>query len=267
MISGVKKEIIVTVCCSIIVCITSIIAAYIASQKVTRYELLRVPSFDLITTTDYFPLKEGDEWTYEGVAENATEEGRVAKAKVVIKMRVVKSVKGKCATLYEMAGHPSDCAWALSDDDSKKTSVDIKPSKYGYLVVGNKIFHVDEDKLSAIAKALITNGLLEEGVLSEDDIAFEFPLFKGQIYGAISQLVRDDRSYVWYVNNSTLYHEQEGDKIKEMPEYQLIYNTRPDYMEINFIPYLGIVSCSYSHHGTKAQINVSLVKYHVHTEK
>lgn len=260
-----KKEIIVTIACSICVAATAVLSALFTRHPITKYQVKIAPSFENVATADYFPLRVGNNWEYVGTARNDTEQGVVVEKKVRVVMRVEGAVRGGNATLFIMKGHPSDAAWALEAGDAFQGAVDVPASTYGYLVVANKVFCVPEERLADVRQALEEEGYLKPELLSQEDLDFEFPLFRGQCFGSCNQLARSDRSYVWQVTNSTLYHHAAAEgAITEVPLYELKYLTRPDCTVVSFFPYTGAVSYSYSHHGTTAQVDVELHDYHVH---
>jgi len=262
-----RKEIIVTIVCAVCVGIAAVLSAMIARQPLTTYQIKRVPSFENVVASDYFPLRTGNTWEYFGTARNDTEQKTVIEKKVRLVMRVAGVTRGGNATLYTMNGHPSDAAWALQADDSPKDAVEVPASTYGYLVVANKVFRIPAERLGDVREAVEDGGFLKPAFISQDDLEFEFPLFRGQVFGSPHQIPRGDRSYAWQVTDSTLYHASEREAIKEVPRYKLVYFTRPDYTEVSFVPYVGIVSFSYSHHGTTAQVDIDLHEYHVHVEQ
>jgi len=262
-----KKEIIITIACSFCVGVTAIVSALIARQTLTKYELRLVPSFDNIETTDYFPLREGNFWEYIGTARNAVGDGVIVEKKVKISMSVVEVFRSANATLVTMKGHLSDAIWTLEAKHATEEIIHIPESIYGYLIVANKIFRIEEGRL-ALAKDMIRKGGYDEyNLIGDTNLEFEFPLFRGQVFGDFDQLVREDRSYVWHVAESTFYHVSEKDTIKEVPHYEIVHNTLPDYVGFSFVPYRGIISYSYSHHGTTAQLDLYLQNYNVHTER
>ncbi len=264
-----KKEIVVTIVCSVIVSITAVISAFIAREHVTRYDVKIVPRFELVSVTDYFPLKVGNAWLYKGrLKEAVMGQSEAIEIPAEVTMKVINLVKGQHASLYIMQGHPSDAAWSLTEKDVNRSVKRVTPSRYGYFVVSNKIFMVDENKIDRIADALRNKeGLLDKDILSYGDLEFEFPLFEGQKFGELNQLARGDLRYCWYVESSTIFHSPEGDKVKAIPSYKLLQNTLPGYVEMEFTPYLGITSYTYSHHGTPAQLDLSLEKYHIHLQE
>jgi hypothetical protein len=259
-----KKEIIVTVVCAVCVGITAVLSAIIARRPATTYQVKRIPSFENVAATDYFPLKAGNTWEYVGTARNDTAQKTVIEKKVRVLMRVVDVTRGDSTTLFTMKGHPSDAAWALESHDSPKDTVEVPASTYGYLVVANKVLRIPEERLGDVKKAIKDGGFLKPELILQDDLEFEFPLFRGQVFGSPHQMTRGDRSYAWQVTDSTLYHTPGKETITEVPRYKLVYLTRTDYTEVSFVPYLGVVSFSYSHHGTTAQVDIDLQDYYVH---
>jgi len=256
-----KKEIIVTITCACFVAATAVISALIARTPNTSYEVRVVPSYENVATTDYFPLKVGNSWTYVGTARNAVQGREAEECKVRVQMRVIDAIAGPKAILFLMQGHPSDAAWALKQGDSARTELSLEPSHYGYLVVANKVFRVAQPALDGAIAAIRDGEVMPDTALSNCEMEFEFPLFRGQAYGQLSQLARRDMMYAWHVLDSTLYHCPEGERVRECPHYTLVYNTLPDHSQVDFVPYLGITSYSYSHHGTPAQVDVWLKGY------
>lgn len=217
-----------------------------------------------MAATDYFPLQAGNTWEYVGTARNDTVQKTVIEKKIRVLMRVVDVTQGGSATLFTMKGHPSDAAWALESHDSSKDTVEVPASIYGYLIVANKVLRIPEERLGEVKKAVEAGGFLKQELVSQDDLEFEFPLFRGQVFGNPHQMTRGDRCYAWQVTDSTLYHTSGKETIVEVPRYKLVYLTLPDYTEVSFVPYLGVVSFSYSHHGTTAQVDIDLQDYNVH---
>jgi len=262
-----RKEITVTIVCAFFVAITSILAALIAREKITTYEYKEIPGYDFITTTDYFPLAVGNYWAYEGFATTTVVGGKLIEKKVQLRVKVIDVIREGDIALFVLSGHPSDAAWALKEKNLKDTIIQIPPSKYGYLVIANKIYFVEQDKISKIVEAIKDSGHLGSDLITQSDLEFEFPLFKGQRYGEISQVARKDLSYFWYVDDYVSRHQIENASFRYLPEYELVYNTTPDFISLTFSPFLGIISYKYSHHGTKAEVNISLASYKIHLDE
>jgi len=265
-----KKEVIVTIVCAVCVAVTAVVSAVIARQSVTtyQYQVKCVPSFENVAATDYFPLQPGNRWVYEGTARNDTEQGTVVKRKVRVVMRVVDVTRSGSALLFTMEGHPSDAAWALKATDASEDVVEVRPSTYGYLVVANKVFRIPQERLGDVRRAIEDGGFLKPGLISQNDLEFEFPLFTGQVFGTPHQMARSDRSYAWHVTDITPYYPPGRQKGKvARGGLRLVYVTRPDRTEALFVPYVGLASFSYNHHGTIAQVDIHLHDYRVHVQR
>jgi hypothetical protein len=262
-----KKEMVVTIVCAFCVAIMAIVSALIARRPVTTYQVKRVPTLEGVDVSDYFPLRVGNTWEYVGTARNDTDQKKIIEKKVRVVMRVVDVTRGGNAMLFMMKGHPSDAAWALEPENLPQNVVQVPASTYGYLLVANKVFRIPEEHVDEVKKSIEEDGCLAPELISQDDLDFEFPLFRGQVFGNPSQIARGDKSYAWHVTDSTLYHASEKGLIREVPRYTLEYLTMPDYTECAFVPYVGIVSYSYSHHGTTAQVDLDLRDYRVHIEQ
>ena len=261
-----RKETTVTIVCAIFVAITSILAAFVAREKITAYEYKEIPGYDFITTTDYFPLAVGNYWTYEGIATTTLVGGKLIEKKVQLTIKVVDAIKEGDVVLFILSGHPSDVAWALKEKNLKDKVTQISPSKYGYLVIANKVYFVEQDKISKVIASIKDSGHLDSELITQSDLEFEFPLFKGQRYGEISQIPRKDLAYFWYVDDYVSHHQIETTSFRSLPEYELVYNTGPDFASLTFSPFLGIISYKYSHHGTKVEVNISLTSYKIHLD-
>lgn len=265
-----NKQVFITILCAIFVAITSIVAAFIAREEITTYEYKEVPIFDSLDASEYFPLKPGNWWVYEGFVRNAVtnEEPLTVENNVRIKMLVEDVIQVKDIKLYIMKGHPNDAAWSLEKEDIDKEIVEIIPSNYGYLVASNKIFYINDNKINSIIDYLkMKEGRFpEDKLLFIDDLEFEFPLFRGQRFGALSNIIRSDLRYFWYVDDKTVFHGSKEDSVTSLPVYSLIYNTFPGYVKILFRPYLGITSYKYEHHGTTAEVNISLTDYYINLD-
>ncbi len=263
-----NKEIFVTIICAVLVAIASVMAAFIAREEIMSHEYKEVPVFDSLDASGYFPLKPGNWWIYEGFVRNAVaNEGPLTvENNVRIKMSVEDVIQVGDIKLYIMKGHPRDAAWFLEKEHADKDIVEVTPSKYGYLVASNKIFYIREDKIDSTVDQLKiqdTYPLEEDEIFSIYDLQFEFPLFRGQRFGALSNIIRSDLRYFWYVEDKIVFHGPNEDFVISLPVYHLVYNTFPGYSKISFRPYLGITSYEYHHHGTIAEVNLSLTGYNI----
>ncbi len=259
--SDTKLNVTVTILCAIFVAAASIASAWIARQTITQYDWREVPCFSADETMKYFPLKKGNEWQYEGKVETWNKEGQPIESAISLTMKVVAEVTGNSATLFIMQGHPSDSTQVTRDLIGNRAKCDVIPSHYGFLTLGNKIFHIHGDQLDLVRKEIETRHESLFGVLTSEEIEYEFPLFKGARFGDLKQIGRSDLSYFRYVNDAIVFHKPSDRRIKEVPEYEITQNHLPDNSTEYFIPYLGIASYMYSHHGTKMETSLSLKHY------
>ena len=267
------KEIITTIICSIVVAITSIAAAIIAREKITKYEVREIStSYDLAKIGKYYPLNKGNYWIYEGRVITVDGNNKPLEKRVKIKMQVIESyenINNKGIRLFVMSGHPSDVAKFIVGKGNEKV---VGPSKYGYLLIANKIYSVCESEVNeAITRIKDGKSFVNQSNASDDtekhaildECEFEFPLFKGQRYGDKEQLTRSDYRYFWYVNDFMNYKYAANGIINEYPQYKISYLTIPDSVQIDFAPYLGITSYEYSHTGSRMEAHVDLADYKI----
>jgi hypothetical protein len=221
--------------------------------------------FDHISATEYFPLQKGNWWTYEGTAANAVTGGGEIEKPVSVTMRVVETVVyvPDAVVLSIMEGHPSDAAWALVEADRLKVSVEIRPKRYGYLLVSNKLFRIAEDKIASLTAALRDQGLMEPGMISEENLELEMPLSKGLRFGEFNQLLKSDHFYYWFVSDVSASQEPKGGRLAGAPLYTVRQYTLPDGIWYSFKPGVGIVSYHYDHHGTRAEVELRLTAFSV----
>jgi hypothetical protein len=261
-----KKEIIVTIVCSFCVAVTAVLSSIITRWPITTYHIKTLPSFEDVQTKGYFPLKVGNRWEYFGVALNDTGKNVIEK-KIKVVMAVTEVTQGGNAVLFTMKGHPSDAAWALESRDASTDIVEVPASTYGYLLAANKIFRIPEERLAEVRKSIKEGGFLKPELVSQEDLEFEFPLFGGQAFGSPHQITRADHKYAWQVRDSVRYIGLGNEDGTKSSQYKLVYTTLPDYTEVAFVPYLGIVSFSYHHHGTEAQVDIALQDYRMNVEQ
>lgn len=261
-----RTGIFVTVACAFIVALTSILSSFIAREKVTTYQYIETPSYDDIKTDSYFPLYPGNYWVYKGTAlrqeyDKNNDKVNIIQKNIELKVEVKEVYKNSSASLYIMSGHPSDANFALYDANLNKKQIKISPSKYGYLVLSNKIFTINEMYINKIKHAIGNNDVLNMDSIGLFYPDFEFPLFKGQKYGDPSQLLRTDLMYYWYVNDKFYVHDTKEDKILTNIQYEIILRVCTSFETLVFQPFLGIVTYKYIHNGTRAETSITLSDY------
>ncbi len=260
---GKEKQVIIAIMSFIFIAIIFAATASKAGKNMETSGDGELPTSDKVEASKYFPLAVGNEWTYEGtVAYTLANSNKVIEKKVKLTMSVKDVVKNGDIYLYIMSGHPSNAA--AVGGEHKEDLITVSPEKYGYLLVANKIYRIDKYDLDKAIQCLKGDGYLSDITLG---LTYEFPLFKGLRIGDISYITRPDLRYFWYVNEKYNLSIPEAGTMRTVSEYQIVYRTGPDHQEIVFRPYLGIQSYKYSHHGTIAEVNVTLTDYKINTNK
>lgn len=256
-----KAEVLTTIVCSALVAATAVVSALIARTPRVEYRTIVGTCFDDVIVSDYFPLRDGNYWIYKGIARYDTVSGVVAEDSIRVEMRVTGSVLGPSAELYYMEGHPWD-AWAFWPEDSLQNIASPTPSVYGILVVSNKLFYVLRDDFEVVSAAVENGSMAPDSCFSMEQMAFEFPLFRGLRFGAgPGCLMNDEESYMWFVQECTVYNSIVDNTIVERPLYRIIYNTGPGCVTLEFAPFRGIDSYTYDHHGSLCHIELELDEY------
>ena len=264
-----KAEIAVLIVCALITASATITAAYFATrkQKQTTIEVRKVSTLGLDDFRKYFPLQVGNEWIYEGVVRKISEDKSIIERNVLVRMKVVEAITMKentAVTLFVMSGHPTDAMGLRDVDATSAEVVEPPPSHYAFLTIGNKVFEIYE--VEAVKEFVQAGGFNGTFKLTQEQLVFEFPLFKGQRFGDSESLARADMRYLWYVNDIRQYDEPNDNKISQQLEYQIIRNNLPDSESVLFRPYLGIVEFDYVHHGPTHEVHIGLKDYHLNPQ-
>ena len=270
-----NNQIIVAIICAAGVAIVAMPLAFATHDKRMKMHSFReAPHIDSAVLSDYFPLAPRNRWDFAGPAANIVLGGDIIEKPVRLTMEVKDVLEfGDDVSLCIMSGHPGNAAWVLKPEHSKEHVVTVRPKKYGYLVVSNKIFFISENKLAPLTECLkkppahqAKDCWFDGNFLNQDHLEFEFPLFKGQRFGPTTWLARQDKRYFWYVKDRFEKCGLEGSLAEGAPEFELVYYTFPGRVELRFVPYVGIVAWKYVHHGTKAEVDMSLVDYDIHLD-
>jgi hypothetical protein len=208
-----------------------------------------------IVVSDYLPLKKGNYWTYTGQIIAAADKGTPKEMIATLTTRVLDAIPSRNGqmTLFVMQGDINGLIWAGSVKDMEIAG----KAKYGMLVVGNKVYRSDGERLGDLSEFVRQ----AEGISTEEPsvltLEFEFPLFAGQKFDEPAS-ARNDGLYAWRV---TLETPESGSE-----RFLLTYKSLPDDTTVVFEPYLGIVRFDYSHHGTICEAHLRLADYRVHTK-
>ncbi len=245
-----------------------VLAALVGGCRDNSRAVVPKPKLESVVSADGFPLRVGNNWTYEGVVrcQKADAGVRVTTGRVRVTMRVVEEKKTDGASLYLMQGHPADAAW-FEPHGKPGEIVEVLASRYGYLVVANKVFHIDEKRADKVMQAMKADGFLPLGLVEANDLEFEFPLVPGNRFGTPDGITRPDFSYCWRVVDAADKRFApalpQGKQPLTAARCRLVFDTRPDHQIVGFDPTVGITDFAYEHHGTVATVQLILTGYNV----
>jgi hypothetical protein len=204
-------------------------------------------------TSDYFPLKRGAYWIYQGTVKwTKVNSADVVEENITWKMDVVQVFRRGDIVGYEMIGAPWDLAWY----DAGK-----EQSKYGIVQVGSKFYRVPLEAVARLSNA----GDDLSGLVDENNMFLDSPLDTGKKFCDPVSLARSDNMYCWVVGERKPF-EASGikgvDPSKGLWEYPIVNQTMPDISTMCFVPGVGISHYSYHHNGTVSDVDVQLIEYY-----
>lgn len=85
-------------------------------------------------------------------------------------------------------------------------------------------------------------------------------------YGDIFGMIRDDLKYVSNVNKLNTYLSKIDDRLEENSVYTIKQSYLNSDIQMTFVPYVGITSARFHHHGTVMDYELELLEYKVDTE-
>jgi hypothetical protein len=194
-------------------------------------------------------------WEYELELKQQTPiSGKVAtKTNKILKMIVEdEEIYDECSLFY-MKGDPK-----TGDENAR----------FGYLVVSNKIFRVPISILKTISncKKLSDDGdivTFSRKNIEDFHLVFEFPLYVGQRYGDLYELLRRDLMYTYVVSDKEQYNKKNKNKFDVLTMYSINRKYLNMEEQTMFIPTIGIYSYHYHHKGTIEDINYVLKSYKI----
>jgi len=218
--------------------------------------------FSIDKVLEYFPLKEGNMWEYEGYIKRQKpniEDPNPPRQNYKIIEKVIDKEEISDRILFTI---------------ERKEYIDgILDSsyQYGYFVVSNKVYKVNESDFKKIRVVLENFGLPFSNNLSngyydavEDldqnklESFYEFPLNKGLLYGSMLSLVRNDHKYAKYVEGAIGY---KSDIVKDKDCFEIVNNYTCCNSYQIFCKGLGVVEEEYVHNGAIDEYKVNLSKY------
>lgn len=231
-----------------------LLAGCLAAANATDYS-----SYDGFDILSYFPLQTGNYWDYAGTKEVAISGEKTVKVDINLCMKVISSQSWQNGEiqLFTMLGYPAD-ALGFDLPEQATGTYSIPVEKYGLLLISRKVYFVDYDYITTLVKALDQSGIFLEDLEQQLELVLEFPLFDGQRFGDMEQLIRSDRKYFSYVtvkDDVTVKVSAESD-----PVYEITFATSPSYSRTEFKPGVGITYYRYHHNGTVEDVELKLVK-------
>jgi hypothetical protein len=134
-------------------------------------------------------------------------------------------------------------------------------SKYGYMLLANKLYRIEGNKLDEIIFGIKDCTLYSNKTLNEDiGLEMEFPLYVGQRMGEYYEILRPDGMYCQRVCSSRPITLEDGGKENI---YSIVYASLPDRSEKEFRPYMGYLGFVYHHNGSVSDVDVRLAKTNV----
>ncbi len=205
-------------------------------------------------TSDYFPLKQGVYWIYQGTVKwTKPNSSEVVEENITWKMEVTGVFQRNDIMGYEMSGAPWDLAWYQPGKER---------SMYWILQAGGKFYKVPLDR----AAGLPTNGTGDlSSLLDDNNLFLDTPLGTGKKFCDSVSLARPDNMYCWVVGDTQPFVASgvNGvDPSRNLQEYAISNQTMPDISAIYFVPGVGISGYAYIHHGTVSEVDVHLIEYH-----
>jgi len=198
-----------------------------------------------------FPLVPGACWTYKGLV-RWTEGEEVKEKSITWKMEVIESITRGEVTGYHMVGNPRELVWYTDGQE---------PREYAILQVGsNKFYYADVEAY----RRLQDDEDDLAGLIREQDLFLELPLKEGKRFCETEQILREDGLYCWIIGKGEPVQTKNvaGLTMAASPlEYPVLRSTLPDHMQLGFTPGVGITNFYYIHHGTKTEVDLSLIEF------
>ena len=200
-----------------------------------------------------FNFPKGATWTYEG-AVKWDAKGKTQQKTLTWKMQIADKIeRGDGIVGYVMQGHPLDLAFY---EEGKK------PGDYLYIAKANRVYQITLLDAAPINRVKNKSDTLAD-LLTDDNLAFDFPLANGKKFGA-AQFVADPAGMnAWIIADAkpTTLTGIKGITPANVTEYALDFKTNPDRQMVYYVPNVGITRFTYHHNGTVSEVDVKLIEY------
>ena len=213
-------------------------------------------ALDTAAPAEFFPMKVGTYWVYEGtVSYQDPEKEEPTTEKVSWRMTVDKIMHREGLVATVVTGFPADLDWSAGSAQPKQWLI-LEDAK-------RQVHYVDLGPGFDLVKYEKGNESFDK-FLVEDTLLFEWPLKPGAKFCDAESKKRDDSMYCWYVarEEKRKLSNVNGVSAEERSVFELRNVTNPDDTTMELVAGIGIVSYKYHHHGTVADTELQLVEFH-----
>ncbi|WP_227936023.1 hypothetical protein [Alkalihalobacillus deserti] len=250
----------------------TVYAARITTVETIEYTYKEIPFWDIELTTDYFPLKEGNRWIYEGefVKYSPLRQDYV-KGQVELEVNIEDVISKDGLHLFIFSNFITNVGLQLENHlefNEYYEKIILEKNRTGLLLVANKIFLVNPKELEGAIDTFERLGEVKDNVavsfnMEKYELIMELPLFKGQRFGDMDSITRPDIGYFWYVNSVSEKMKLVNNTFQRIPTFELIQTYISGYERITFTPYQGIDSYDFRHSGGKGEVSLSLKSFEI----
>ena len=215
---------------------------------------------DTVKPAEFFPMKVGTYWVYEGtVRYQDPEKEEPTTEKVSWRMTVDKVMHQEGLIATVVTGFPADLDWSGGTAQPKQWLI-LEDAK-------QRVHYVDLGPGFDLTKYEKGNASFDK-FLVDDALLFEWPLKKGAKFCDADSKKRDDNMYCWYVadEEKKKLENVNGVSAEERALFELRYVSNPDDTSMELAQGIGLISYRYHHHGTVADTELQLVEFHPASE-
>lgn len=236
-------------------------------NKPVMYEVRNTYTMDDFDLKKYYPLEEGNTWTYDLSYATTIEKNTIKSFESNINMEIIDSIeKGRLKLVMARGNIFNINYFGLkrgSHEEFQQMINRVNNEEFIFFIDSNKVLYTYDEK---IIEEIINFFQDENQITYQQDaleVLFDFPLFDGQVIGSTNEgTYRTDGLYSRIVSKSDgtfdgpyYYHENDI--------FALSHWTMPDDSAITFVPYIGITNVDATHHGTVGEYKLSLKEYRI----
>lgn len=231
-----------------------------------EYVESKTSEWEMEDAINYFPLKKGNSWSYEGVLTSISNGREKYSRPISMEIKVVEEVSNQDITLFGLSNYFEEFSFfQYSFVEKTNKEIIISQDMVGFLLIANEIYYVSSEDYESVKDELTRSGELvdREQVkvnIGELDILYRMPLFTGQRFGDLDQIARSDLSYFWFVNDENDMTTTENNKIVTLKEFELMKQGLGFHEKIYLRPYLGVTKFQFSDQRTDVELNLTSFK-------